>query len=189
MAQQDPDEVVVGSHGDIYVAPVGTALPTQVDSALNAAFVKLGFVSEDGVTPSVGSEIEEFGAWQRRQPIRRERISQDISLSFALMQWNAETIKFAFGGGTVAEYSPGEFRYDFPSGVDALDERALVLDWQDGETSLWRLVIARGSVTEAVEFTLARNAPAVLPITFSALGAEGDVSTASLFVGDSEFHS
>ena len=35
--------------GAIYVAPVGTTLPTDAEVALDAAFAAMGFVSEDGV--------------------------------------------------------------------------------------------------------------------------------------------
>jgi hypothetical protein len=186
---QDTTELVVASHGDVYVAPVGTALPTTVSGALNAAFNKLGLITEDGVSVSVAPEIEAFRAWQRRQAVRRELINQDISVSFALEQWNAENVIFAFGGGEVSEPSAGQFRYDFPDGDDALDERAIVVDWQDGPDSQHRLVFERGNVMEAVEFQLVRNALAVLPITFGILAADDGGSPGYYLADDDAFHS
>lgn len=186
---QDTAELVVASHGDIYLAPVGTALPTTVDGALNAAFVNLGLINEDGVSVSVSPEIESFSAWQRRQAVRRELTNQEISVSFALEQWNAENVKLAFGGGQVSEPSAGQFRYDFPDGDDALDERAIVIDWQDGPTSKHRMVFERGNVMEAVEFQLVRNALAVLPITFGVLAADDGGSPGYYLVNDTAFHS
>jgi hypothetical protein len=189
MAGQDTTELVVASHGDIYVAPVGTALPTTVAEAPNAAFFKLGLVTEDGAQISVSPEIEEFRAWQRRQAVRRELVGQDISVAFQLEQWNAENVKFAFGGGTVAEISAGEFRYDFPDGDDSLDERSIIIDWQDGSDSQWRAVFERGNVMEAVEFNLVRNALAVLPITFGILSPDDNGSPGYILADDSAFHS
>ena len=39
--------------GAVHWAPLGTALPTSATEALNAAFVDLGYVSEDGSLPCI----------------------------------------------------------------------------------------------------------------------------------------
>lgn len=189
MAGQDPTELVVAAAGDVYVAPVGTALPTSASAAPNAAFFQLGLISEDGVSLSVAPEIESFMAWQRRQAVRRSLLNQEITLTFALQQWNAENVKFAFGGGTVSESPPGSFRYDFPAGTDALDERSMIIDWLDGANK-FRAVWPRGNVQETVETNLVRNALAVLPITFGILApTTGNGSPGYLLMDDAAFHS
>lgn len=190
MAGQDSTELVVASHGDIYVAPVGTTAPTAVDSALDPAFHSLGLISEDGVTITISPEIESFMAWQRRQAVRRELVNQEIQAAFSLEQWNAENVILAFQGGQVVDLGGGEYRYDAPGGSEALDERIMVIDWQDGPNSQHRMVFHRGNVMEAVEFQLVRNALAVLPITFGVLAPdEGDGSPFAYYVNDSAFHS
>jgi hypothetical protein len=185
---QDTQELVVASHGDLYVAPVGTALPSTATGTPNAAFYKVGLISEDGAALTVTPEVEEFSAWQRRQPVRRELVDQTQQIACALEQWNGETVKLAFGGGNVVETSPGEWRYDFPSGSDALDERSVVLDWQDGDRA-FRAVFERASVMEAVETQLARSSLALLPITLSVLSPVAGGSPGSLYISDTAFHS
>lgn len=189
MAGQDTAELVVASYGNVYVAPVGTALPTTVDGALNAAFFNLGLVNEDGVTFTVSPEIEEFMAWQSRQAVRRELVGQEISIAFALEQWNAENVKLAFGGGQVSEPTPGQYRYDFPDGDDSLDERAIVIDWQDGPNRQYRACFAKANVTDDVETQLVRSALAVLPVTFKVLAANAGASPGYLLADDTAFHS
>ena len=49
--------------GSIFRAPIGTALPTDATTALNVAFVGMGYVSEDGVTNSTDMEMENIKAW------------------------------------------------------------------------------------------------------------------------------
>lgn len=180
MAWNDSSELTVASSGQVYVAPVGTALPTTPNGALNAAFVGLGYLTEDGVTLSVSPDIQEFMAWQSRQAVRRELTAQEIQLAFQLEQWNEETVPLAFGGGAVTSVSGG-YRYDFPLESDALDERALVIDADDGDRRT-RFVFPRGNVTESVETQFVRSALAVLPITFKALQpADGSVACYGLF--------
>lgn len=182
----DPQELVVASNGSIAVAPTSETLPTTVSGALAAGFVDLGLVSEDGVSLSVASDVTEFRAWQSRQAVRRELNAQEIQASFALEQWNSGSIKLAFGGGAITEPSPGTFRYDFPTEDDALDERAMVVDWADGDKS-YRLVLSRGSVTDAVETSLARASLSMLPITFKALEPDGGGVAAYLLSDDLAF--
>lgn len=49
--------------GAIYRAPIGTALPTDTTTALNAAFKQLGYVSDEGLTNSNSAEYEDIKAW------------------------------------------------------------------------------------------------------------------------------
>jgi hypothetical protein len=182
----DSTELIVASSGSINVAPVGTTLPTAATGALAAAFVNLGYVTEDGVTLTVTPQITDFNAWQSRQPVRRELTNQEVQAAFALEQWNDENLPLAFGGGAVTQPSAGVFRYDLPAPADALDERALVVIWLDGTTE-YRLVLPRGNVSEAVAVPLKRSELAVLPITFKALQPDVGQSPGYLLTNDATF--
>lgn len=185
MAWQDSDELVVGGTGDIYVAPVGTALPTTPTANLNSAFVGLGLTDEDGVSLTVDPDIQEFRAWQSRQAVRRELTGQAVSLAFKLEQWNEETVKLAFGGGTVSNPSGSIYKYELPDGNDSLDERAMVIDIKDGSETI-RFVWPRGNVAESVATEFHRTALAVLPITFRVLApADNPNGTPGYFLTDS----
>lgn len=176
----DSTELVVASNGQIYVAPVGTALPAGPATTLNAAFVGLGLATEDGVKLSVSPTITEHKAWQSRHPVRRDLTGQEIQAAFQLEQWNESTVVLAFGGGAITTVSGG-YRYDFVASGAALDERAMVIDAQDGTRKV-RYVFPRGNVTEAVETTFSSTSPALLPITFKVLEpADGSASGYILF--------
>lgn len=162
------DEVVVGASGRIYVAPVGTTLPTSPTSSLDAAFTDLGYTSEEGVTLSFTKNSEDVNVWQSAFPVRRLGVGFEASAAFTLRQWNADTVALAFGGGTVTEDDPGVYVYTPPS-VEDVDERCAVIEWQDG-TRTYRWVIARCTVSEGVETQLVRTGAADLPITLAVLG-------------------
>jgi hypothetical protein len=107
MTTQDSSQVVVGANGQIFVAPTDTAAPTAVDDVLDVAFVELGFVSEDGATVTDSKTVENIGAWQSFYPIRRIVTAREFMVAFAMRQWNAENIPFAFGGGLVTSAATG----------------------------------------------------------------------------------
>ncbi len=49
--------------GAIFVAPVGTTLPTDATTELDSAFANLGYISEDGVTQNITRDSESIKAW------------------------------------------------------------------------------------------------------------------------------
>lgn len=185
MAEQDPQQLVVATRGDIYIAEVGSTIPADPDAAPAAEWTKLGYTTEDGVTFNRSIDVEEFMAWQSRTAVRREVTGEEITASFELEQWNEDNFAFAFGGGDVVEESPNLFSYEFPTGADALDERSLLVRWSNGDKH-YQLAFGRGSVTDEVEFDLTRSDLAVLPIAFKAL-AEDDSSGVSFLTDDLAF--
>lgn len=161
------DSIVVAANGTVYVAPVGSTQPTNPTSAPAAAWLDLGYVSEDGATFSESKDIEDVLAWQSFYPVRKLITGKEATLAFALREWDERSIPLAFGGGTISQPSAGVWRYEPPL-PGTLDLRAMMIDWQDGSKN-YRLIIPRGLVVEAVETNLTRSAAADLPITFSAI--------------------
>lgn len=170
MAWNDSSELVVGGTGQVYVADIGTTLPAKNSdptAVLSSDWTGLGYHTEDGVSFSAAPDITGFRAWQAQQDVRRERKAQAIQVAFDLEQWNEATVPLAFGGGTITD-AGGFYTYTFPAAGDALDERAMVVDVQDGERNM-RFVFARGNVVETVEVTFNSDNLAVLPIAFDLL--------------------
>lgn len=162
----DADQVVIAGNGAVWVAPEDTALPTDIATALNVAFVELGFLSEDGVTWNDGKTIEGVPAWQSFYDIRKYVTEKTMGLEMVLRQWNKNNIKLAFGGGTVTAVTgpPAYYRFE-PPAPESIDYRVLVIEWQDG-LEKFRLVVPKGMVTGEVSTQLARTTPADLPLTF-----------------------
>lgn len=171
----DANEVVVGANGAVYVAPAGTAVPTTPTVALNAAFVEVGYVSEEGITFTGGAEQEDILAWQSFYPIRKIITARTAGMEFVMKQWNESTVKLAFGGGTIDRN--GAVTTYVPPSPSELDVRALVVEWQDGAND-YRLVIPRGQVSGEVSTQLVRNSAADLPVSFAATPS-GEADTLS----------
>jgi hypothetical protein len=183
---EDAGQVVVGTNGQVWVGAVGSTAPTDATTNPNTVdpdYIDLGFVSEDGATFNEGKEITDIGAWQSFFEIRKIVTGRSVGVSFALRQWNRDTIEFALGG-TVAG-TAGDWTFT-PPDPSVLDERAMILDWQDGDKN-YRLYFPRGIVSGDVETSFTRSAASDLPIEFSPIdpGAGDDIYT--LFTDDPAF--
>jgi hypothetical protein len=171
MATKTADEIVVGANGSLYVGPVGSAVPASISVPLGVDWTELGYTTEEGVTWVDGKTMQSIRAWQSFYDLRRIVESKEGSLAFQLLQWNGDNVRLAFGGGTVSEPSPGEYRYT-PPAPEFIDERALAAEWQDGDKN-YRLIFPKGNVSENIETNIVRSGGALLPITFSLLGEDG----------------
>jgi hypothetical protein len=150
------DEIRVGANGSIHVAPIASTLPTTPTATLATPWINLGYTTEDGATFSRDPSFEKVRAWQSGGlPVRVMSTTIETMVSFDLMQWNKDTVALAFGGGSVTEPTADIFKFEFPD-PEEVDERALVLSWQDGDISN-RLICPRVQVMSAIEVKLARS--------------------------------
>lgn len=168
MAWNNADSLVVANNGQVYVAPLGTALPTTPTATLNAAFVGLGLINEDGATITVNPDFTDFMSWQAQQPVRSQRTALNVQAAFGLQQWDENTVPLALGGGSVSNPSGSIYRYDLPDETATIDDRALVIDAKDGSEN-HRWVFPKAHATESVETQYRRSAEAILPITMRIL--------------------
>lgn len=168
---KDADEIVVGANGTIYAAPVGSTLPGNIGTPLGPAWADLGYVTEDGVAWVDGKTVESIRAWQSFYDLRRIITAREGSLAFGLMQWSGQNVTLALGGGEITSPAADEYRYE-PPAPEFIDERALAVEWQDGAYN-FRLTCLKGMVSDNVETNIVRTGAAILPITFSFLGQEG----------------
>lgn len=131
--------------GAIYVAPVGTALPTDASTQLNNAFVSLGYVSEDGVTRTITRESENTKAWGGDTVLSLQTEFTE-TISFTLIETlNVDVKKVIFGDSNVTG--------DLTTGITAvsnsteLAEHSYVIDMIQNRAAV-RIVIPNGKVSE-----------------------------------------
>jgi hypothetical protein len=177
--------VVVASNGKVSVGPTTTPAPTNVATALNAGFLEVGFISEEGATFTESKDITDINAWQSFYPIRKIVNSRSVQVSFAMREFNKRAIEFALGG-TVTKVG-SEWTYTPPSPTST-GIVSVVVEWFDG-TKSYRLYFPTGIVSEAVESTLTRTAASDLPVTFSATDPGTGGSIYTLFTNDVAFSS
>lgn len=169
----DADEIVVAGDAGVYVAPVGTAGPTDIATALNASFANLGYTSEDGISWSPGMETTPINTHQSFYAVRHIVTGRSLDIGFELLQWNQESFMLAMGGGEFATTAgpPAYYTYTPPEPSD-IYYRALVVEWTDGGKS-YRLHVPKVMASDVSEVTLARTDASGLALTLSAVATDG----------------
>jgi hypothetical protein len=162
---QTASEVRVGVDGVVSSAPLATAAPTGVDSALNVAFVDLGYVSEDGVTESNTVGTEKVRAWQGNAVVRTLITEGETTFSFTLLQTNASTLAEYYGLES-ADIDDATGSFVSSATVDR-PRRSYVIDVVDGD-ELIRKYVADGQVTEVGDQVFQNGAPIGYEVTITA---------------------
>ena len=86
--------------GAIFVAPVGTPLPTDATTALNEAFECIGYVSEDGVTIEEERDTEDMVAWGG-DTVYTSQTTYSETFSFTPIEVNPVVAKMEYGDANV----------------------------------------------------------------------------------------
>lgn len=87
--------------GAVYIAPLGSTLPTDATTALDVAFVSLGYVSEDGITNDNSASTTETRAYGGDIVLTGQEEKSD-TFGFTLIEsLNAAVLKAVYGDDNV----------------------------------------------------------------------------------------
>lgn len=180
----ESSEVRVAGTGHIYVAPLGTSIPTTVAAPLSHAlgWIDLGYATEDGAQFEFAREVNEVMAWQSFDPVRMIVTKVPKSVTVTLLQSNQHIINLAFGGGTWTEVSSGQYRYD-PPAESTVDERMFAVEFADGDFN-YRTVYRKSMNQAGVSFTWKRGDPIRYPITMKVLAADAGAKPFATYTDD-----
>ncbi len=83
---------IFGSDADaIYLAPVGTPLPTTIDEALNPAFEDVGWLHADGITETFTGSKTEIRGHQGSRVVRTRIETPGTTIGFHALESKAQT--------------------------------------------------------------------------------------------------
>ncbi|MFI6286881.1 phage tail protein [Streptomyces sp. NPDC051018] len=199
MAGTNSSEIRVAGSGRLFVAAAGTAVPAAFTADSTADWTgggwkDLGFTSADGVTFAKKDKLEPVDSWQAVSPVHFVYSDRDLTLKFALLQFNEDTLPFFMGGGEVkTEGVPASDVYRYDIGDRAYpDVRALGLEFTDVKAGTptavkYRFAIPYGQVTASDDIKLARKSAAQLGITFTAMSRGDGQALASFVMKDNTY--
>lgn len=96
----DAKNVRVAVTGAALVAPLGTTAPTDSTTAVAATFKDVGYISEDGVTQSISTDVSDIKAWQNGDVVRKVQTSHDYTLQFSMIETTDTTLKLYYADST-----------------------------------------------------------------------------------------
>ena len=159
--------------GAIYRAPLGTALPTDATTALNAAFKCLGYCGEDGLVNGNSPDSDSVKAWGGDTVLTYQKSKED-TFKFTLLEvLNPDVLKAVHGDdnvtGTLATGITVNANSAQPAGCCWVMEMIL----RDG--ALKRIVIPDAAITEVGDITYADDETIGYETTITAVpDAEGN---------------
>ena len=137
--------------GYIYIAPKGTALPTDIKTQLADAFKVLGYVSEDGYVESLETDAEDITD-MNGDLIHSETTSRVESATLTLAEIKAATLKFMYGSDNVTDEA-GVITVKHNG--NSYDEWSIVGEFVLKNNRRWRKVVPIAKVDELGDLTLA----------------------------------
>lgn len=187
MASQDSTLVSAAkpaSQGGVsYAAPTGSTLPVDVTTALDAAFVKHGYISDDGLKNVVNKETDDIVAFGGDVVLTVTKSRKETFELTFIQSLDPEVQKEVYGADNVA--------MDVVTGLTTirhnaleLPHRAFVFEVLMTGDKIKRIVVGDGKVTEVGDVEYKDGAPIGYPVTvttFPSADLEGD--TAREYIG------
>jgi hypothetical protein len=144
------------SGGVFYRAPLGTTLPTNATSPLNALFVDHGWLGEEGITVMTERDTQKHYAFGS-DLVKTTQGSYAESLQLSLLECDPDVLETVFGPGlTLGTDGAGNRTIKVEHRSKQLPRSAFVVNTVDG-TKTRRLVIQEGQVVDVGEIVYVHN--------------------------------
>ena len=154
--------------GALYVAPIGTAKPTDARTALAGTWVSGGYISENGITLNISRSTTNIRDWGLNN-VRVASTDFGTTITGEFLQLDEQAAKNLLGSAnvskTAANSTHGE-QLTLSIGPTLPDAQAFVINMKDGNRR-GRICAPNAQVTEIGSPTFVPSAGNVWPFTIS----------------------
>jgi hypothetical protein len=146
--------VEVAVTGNVYMAPTTANVPSTVFSTLDATWINVGYIGDDGVTENPSRDTTDITAWGG-DVVRTVQTKFALEISFEMVETNTTSLALYYGA-------------DYATGVtgEPLPHKSMIIDWQDG-IKMRRNYYADVQIKETGERKLNSNGVASFPVTIA----------------------
>lgn len=159
--------------GAVYRAPIGTTLPTDATTALPAAFVCLGYCSEDGLKNNNSRSSDSIKAWGGDKVLNPQTEKTDEYKLTLIETLNPEVLKTVYGESNVTGDLDGGLTVK--ANAEELGEYIWAFETIHSGNVLKRQVLPSGKITNVDEVTYDDKSAVGYAVTIAAQpDAEGN---------------
>jgi len=164
---------------EVFLAPVGSTLPTTLTDP-TTPFEALGWLSEDGVSLSLSTDVEKFKGWQGGSVLRTKVTGTEKTIQIQCLEETPGVTELYYGHGTPV-VTTGVAKIDLPEGVGTV-ARAAVFKFVDGGVTKF-LCCEKVEVTEREDLSHQNSSLTMYGFTLDIIGDSYILTDAPSFVG------
>ena len=154
--------------GAVSMAPAGTTLPSDATTSLGAAFTKLGYISDSGMTNSNTINTDTVKAWGGDEVLVTYN-GRNVNFKFAFLEsMNANVLKLIYGAENVTGSLSTGIAINAKSNIE-LPEQVFVIDMIMKDNTKKRIVIPAGRISNVGDITYVDNNAIMYEVTIIAI--------------------
>lgn len=157
--------------GAVFRAPLGTPLPSDATSPLDAGFVCMGYVSEDGVSNGYSKDSSKVKAWGGDTVLNVNGGTED-TFSFSMIEaLNAGVLGAVYNSENVT----GDLETGMKISVTSEDSESAswVFEIAMKDKTMKRIVVPSASISEVEDITYNDTDPVGYGVTLAAVPVNG----------------
>lgn len=165
--------VFVQATGEVYAMVTSTGAPTSAISSVSSWSSGLvGYLGEDGVTQTIGTDSTEIKAWQNGDVVATVQTKHTLTYQLPFLEMNAVTMGLYYGNTAAPETTVVK------SNIvgDVLPHRSWIIDVVNDIAKV-RIYIPDGQITERGDTTYVNSAATIMPITITCYPVAGVKAT------------
>lgn len=124
---------------EVFFAPKGSTLPTAITTDPADPWWAVGWISEDGVSLSVSTDVEKFKGWQGGTTLRTKVTSTEKTITIQALEETPGVTGLYYGHDAAVVTGTGATalaKIDLPESIPTI-ERAAVFKFLDGDVEKW----------------------------------------------------
>jgi hypothetical protein len=164
---------------EVFLAPVGSTLPTTLTDP-TTPFEALGWLSEDGVSLSLSTDVEKFKGWQGGSVLRTKVTGTEKTIQIQCLEETPGVTELYYGHGAPV-VTTGVAKIDLPEGVGTV-ARAAVFKFVDGGVTKF-LCCEKVEVTEREDLSHQNSSLTMYGFTLDIIGDSYILTDAPAFTG------